>query len=236
MEVLEDEGRHLTEFLAMLAHELRNPLAPIRNAAAILAVQPEVTPQATWCREVIERQTDHLTRLVDDLLDVSRITRGKLHMQTGTIDVNDAVHRAVESARPLIDARRHGLHLELAPAPVLVNADMTRITQVVINLLNNAAKYTPPGGDIALSTALDGDDALIRVKDNGEGIPAEMLERVFDLFAQGERTIDRSEGGLGIGLTLARRIVALHGGDITVRSDGVGKGAEFTVSLPLLRA
>ena len=236
MEVLEDEGRHLTEFLAMLAHELRNPLAPIRNAAAILAVQPEVTPQATWCRQVIERQTSHLTRLVDDLLDVSRITRGKLHMQTGTVDVNVAVHRAVESARPLIDSRRHRLHLELAPAPVLVNADMTRITQVVINLLNNAAKYTPPGGDIALSTAVDGDDALIRVKDNGEGIPAEMLERVFDLFAQGERTIDRSEGGLGIGLTLARRIVALHGGDITVRSAGVGKGAEFTVSLPLLRA
>jgi PAS domain S-box-containing protein len=235
MEILEEEGRHLTEFLAMLAHELRNPLAPIRNAAAILAVQPEVTPQATWCRQVIERQTDQLTRLVDDLLDVSRITRGKLHMQTSTIDVNSAVHRAVESARPLIDARNHTLHLDLAEQPVLVNGDMTRITQVVVNLLNNAAKYTAPGGEIRVATAIEGHNALVRVKDNGEGIPPDMLERVFDLFAQGERTLDRSEGGLGIGLTLARRIVALHGGEITVASAGVGKGSEFTVALPLLR-
>ena len=235
MEVLEDEGRHLTEFLAMLAHELRNPLAPIRNAVAILSAEKQVSPQAAWCRDVIERQTLHLTRLVDDLLDVSRITRGKLHMQTETIDVNAAVHRALESARPLIDARKHRLALELAPEPLLVNADMTRITQVVINLLNNAAKYTREGGEIRVATGIAGEDVLMRIADNGEGISPEMLERVFDLFAQGERTLDRSEGGLGIGLTLARRIVALHGGDITVKSDGIGKGAEFIVSLPLLR-
>ena len=156
-------------------------------------------------------------------------------MQTTTIDVNDAVNRALEAARPLIDARAHTLRLELLEKPLLVNADMTRITQVVVNLLNNAAKYTAQAGEIRVSTAIEGGFAMIRVKDNGEGIAPEMLERVFDLFAQGERTIDRSEGGLGIGLTLARRIVGLHGGDITVKSEGIGKGSEFTVSLPMLR-
>jgi len=235
METLEEEGRHLTEFLAMLAHELRNPLAPIRNAAAILAAQKGLSPQASWCRDVIERQALHLTRLVDDLLDVSRITQGKLHMHMEAIDVNMAVQRAVEAVRPLIDARGHHLAVHLAPSPVAMNGDMTRITQVAINLLNNAAKFTSHGGEIRVSTMVRGHDALIRVTDNGEGIPQEMLGRVFDLFTQGERTLDRSEGGLGIGLTLARRIVALHGGDITAVSAGAGQGAEFTVSLPLLR-
>ncbi len=235
MENLEDEGRHLTEFLAMLAHELRNPLAPIRSAASILGAQPNLSPQAAWCRDVIERQALHLTRLVDDLLDVSRITRGKLLMQTTTIDVNEAVHRAVEAVRPLVEQRGHRLELDLARAPILMNGDLTRITQVVINLLNNAAKYTRPGGELRIETQVDRDNALIRVKDNGEGISPETLEGVFDLFSQGERTLDRSEGGLGIGLTLARRIAILHGGAISARSDGVGKGAEFTVSLPVLR-
>jgi PAS domain S-box-containing protein len=236
IENLEEQGRHLTEFLAMLAHELRNPLAPIRNALGILAVAPEVSPQVAWCRDVIERQTSHLTRLVDDLLDVSRITRGKLSMLTTTIDLNAAAGRAVEAARPLIDSRRHRLAVELAPAPVQVNGDMTRLVQVIVNLLNNAAKYTPEGGDIALSVGIEGDDALIRVKDNGIGIPADMIEHVFDLFAQGERTLARTEGGLGIGLTLARRIVALHGGSIKAVSPGPGQGSEFCVRLPLLPA
>jgi hypothetical protein len=234
MEMLEEEGRHLTEFLAMLAHELRNPLAPIRNAVSILAAEKSPSPQAAWCRDVIDRQSAHLTRLVDDLLDVSRITRGKLHMQTTAVDVNGAVQRAVEAVRPLIDARNHNLELDLHPSALMVNADLTRITQVAINMLNNAAKYTPSGGEIRVSTAIAGGDALIRVADNGEGIAPEMLDRVFDLFAQGERTLARSEGGLGIGLTLARRIVALHGGQLTAASAGIGKGAEFTVSLPLL--
>jgi PAS domain S-box-containing protein len=236
IENLEEQGRHLTEFLAMLAHELRNPLAPIRNALGILAVAPEVSPQVAWCRDVIERQTSHLTRLVDDLLDVSRITRGKLSMHTATIDLNAAAGRAVEAARPLIDSRRHRFTMELAPAAVQVNGDMTRLVQVIVNLLNNAAKYTPEGGDITLSVGVEGNDAIIRVKDNGIGIPADMIEHVFDLFAQGERTLARTEGGLGIGLTLARRIVALHGGSIRASSPGAGQGAEFVVRLPLLPA
>jgi PAS domain S-box-containing protein len=147
IEDLEEQGRHLTEFLAMLAHELRNPLAPIRSALGIMAINRELTPQTAWCRDVIERQTTHLTRLVDDLLDVSRITRGKLSMQTATMDLNVAVQRAVEAARPLIDARKHHLELVLAPEPVTLNGDMTRLVQVIVNLLNNAAKYTPDGGD-----------------------------------------------------------------------------------------
>jgi PAS domain S-box-containing protein len=234
MEALEEQGRHLTEFLAMLAHELRNPLAPIRNAVGIMSVTPDTPPQIAWCRDVIERQTSHLTRLVDDLLDVSRITRGKLRMQGAPMDVKAAVMRAVEATRPLIDARRHHLHLELGAEPLPVNGDMTRLAQVIINLLNNAAKYTPEGGEISVVARVDADDVIVCVKDNGAGIPAQLLENVFDLFAQGERTIDRSEGGLGIGLTLARRIVALHGGTIVAKSEGVGKGSEFVVRLPML--
>jgi PAS domain S-box-containing protein len=234
IENLEEQGRHLTEFLAMLAHELRNPLAPIRNALGIMAINRELPPQVAWSRDVIERQTTHLTRLVDDLLDVSRITRGKFSMHTDTMDINVAVERALEAARPLIDARKHRLELALAPQPVLLSGDMTRIVQVIVNVLNNAAKYTPDGGRISLTVRQEGSDAVVRVKDNGIGIPPNMLDHVFDLFAQGERTLARTEGGLGIGLTLARRIVALHGGSITVASDGVGKGSEFTVRLPRL--
>ena len=235
MESLEEQGRHLTEFLAMLAHELRNPLAPIRNALSILAVDRDLSPQTEWCRDVIDRQTVHLTRLVDDLLDVSRITRGKLRMEGVPMDFNLAATRAIESAKPLIDARGHRLHVKLAPAPVPVNGDLTRLTQMVVNLLNNAAKYTPVGGDITLEVDADRDDAILRVRDTGVGIPPALLERMFDLFAQGERTLDRSEGGLGIGLTLARRIVALHGGSIKAASAGAGKGAEFVVRIPRLQ-
>jgi PAS domain S-box-containing protein len=235
MESLEQQGRHLTEFLAMLAHELRNPLAPIRNALAIMAMQGDTSPQIAWSREVLERQTAHLTRLVDDLLDVSRITRGKMRLQGATMDFHAAIQRAVEAVRPLVDERRHRLHMKTAADPLPVNGDMTRLTQVVVNLLNNAAKYTPAGGDITLETAIEGDDVVLRVKDTGVGMPEQLLERVFDLFAQGERTLDRSEGGLGIGLTLARRIVMLHGGTIVARSEGVGKGSEFIMRLPRLR-
>jgi PAS domain S-box-containing protein len=236
MEVLEEQGRHLTEFLAMLAHELRNPLAPIRNAVGIMAMAGETSPQVNWCRDVIERQAMHLTRLVDDLLDVSRITRGKLRLKSSPMDVRDAISSAIEAARPMFDARRQVLHLDLGREPVQVNGDITRLAQVVMNLLNNAAKYTQEGGDAWLELGTHGDDAVIRVRDNGMGIAPSMLENVFDLFAQGERTIDRAEGGLGIGLTLARRIVALHGGAIEARSEGAGKGSEFVVRLPMLRA
>ncbi|HEX6634484.1 MAG TPA: PAS domain S-box protein [Usitatibacter sp.] len=234
MESLEQQGRRLTEFLAMLAHELRNPLAPIRNAVTIMGAHGELPPQVAWSRDVIERQATQLARLVDDLLDVSRITRGKLRMKGEAMDLNVAVHRALEASRPLIDARRQALELRLAARPLPVHGDMTRLTQVVVNLLNNAAKYTPEGGRIEVESAQERDECVVRVRDNGMGIPPYLLDRVFDLFAQGERTLDRSEGGLGIGLTLARRIVALHGGSIAARSEGAGRGAEFEVRLPRL--
>jgi PAS domain S-box-containing protein len=234
MESLEEQGRHLTEFLAMLAHELRNPLAPIRNALGIMSVSKESAPQISWARDVIERQTAQLTRLVDDLLDVSRITRGKLRLQVAPMNLAAAIQRALESSRPLLDKRGHHVHLALPKEKLLVHGDVTRITQVVVNLLNNAAKYTPEGGDVWVKVAPEGEDAVVRVRDNGTGIAPELIENVFDLFAQGERTLDRSEGGLGIGLTLARRIVMMHGGSISAHSEGPGKGSEFVVRLPRL--
>jgi len=236
MEALEEQGRHLTEFLAMLAHELRNPLAPIRNAVGIMAMAGETSPQINWCRDVIERQAVHLTRLVDDLLDVSRITRGKLRLKSAPMDLRDAIESAIEAARPMFDARRQTLHIDTGREPVPVNGDITRLAQVVMNLLNNAAKYTQENGEAWLELTTQGHDAVIRVRDNGMGIAPATLEHVFGLFAQGERTIDRAEGGLGIGLTLARRIVALHGGSIEARSAGPGEGSEFEARLPMLRA
>ena len=235
METLEEQGRHLTEFLAMLAHELRNPLAPIRNAIGIMAMAGETSPQVNWCRDVIERQTMYLTRLVDDLLDVSRITRGKLRLKALPMDLRDAAAGAVEATRPLFDARRQKLHVRLADEPILVNGDITRLVQVMVNLLNNAAKYTQEGGEAWVDVFAQGRDAMIRVRDNGMGIAPGMIDQMFDLFAQGERTIDRAEGGLGIGLTLSRRIVALHGGSIVARSEGPGHGSEFEAHLPMLR-
>jgi PAS domain S-box-containing protein len=234
LESLEEQGRHLTEFLAMLAHELRNPLAPIRNALAIIAASEQGSKRVKWSREVIERQTEHLTRLVDDLLDVSRITRGKLRLQQAPVDLNTTLQRAIETSRPVIDKRGHRLHVSVPSEPVMVHGDMTRLTQVASNLISNAAKYTPEGGDVWVELAAKGGDAILRVRDNGAGIAPHMVEDIFDLFAQGERTLDRSEGGLGIGLTLARRIVVLHGGNIAVRSAGPGTGSEFTVTLPRL--
>ena len=234
IESLEEQGRNLTEFLAMLAHELRNPLAPIRNALAIIAAAEQGNSRVKWSREIIERQTAHLTRLVDDLLDVSRITRGKLRLRSAPVDMRVTLQRAIESTRPLIEQRGHRLHVRSPDEAAIVHGDLMRLTQVVLNLLNNAAKYTPEGGDIWVSIEAQGSDVTVRVRDNGVGIAPHVLDGIFDLFAQGERTLDRSEGGLGIGLTLARRIVALHGGSIAARSDGPGKGAEFTVTLPRL--
>ena len=234
MESLEQQGRRLTEFLAMLAHELRNPLAPIRNAVTIMGAHRDLPSQVAWSRDVIERQAAQLARLVDDLLDVSRITRGKLRMKGEAMDLNVAVLRAIEGSRPLIDGRRQSLEVRLAEGPLPVHGDMTRLTQVIVNLLNNAAKYTPEGGRVQVVSARADDECLVRVCDNGMGIPPHLLDRIFDLFAQGERTLDRSEGGLGIGLTLSRRIVALHGGSIVARSEGAGRGAEFEVRLPRL--
>jgi PAS domain S-box-containing protein len=234
-EALREADRRKDEFLAMLAHELRNPLAPIRNALHVVQVRGRERRQAVrqaW--EMIERQVECLARLVDDLLDVSRISRGKINLQKGPVDVALLVARAVEGSRPLIEARRHDLKVALPDEPMWVEADPTRMAQVLWNLLNNAAKYTPEGGRIRLTAAKEGGEAVIRVRDTGMGIPPKLLPRMFDLFTQAERTLDRAEGGLGIGLTLVRRLTEMHNGVVQAFSAGPGEGSEFVVRLPLL--
>ena len=233
---LREGDRRKDEFLAMLAHELRNPLAPIRNAVKLLRDAGQTDPVREWSRDVIERQVDQLTRLVDDLLDVSRITRGKIQLQIETLDLATVVSAAVETSRPRIDARRHQLELRLPGAPVRVAGDLVRLTQVVSNLLNNAAKFQDEGGLISVRAGLEDGEAVIRVRDQGTGIAPEMLGAVFELFAQAERTMDRAEGGLGIGLSLVKSLVEMHGGRVGVYSAGRGRGSEFTVRLPALEA
>jgi PAS domain S-box-containing protein len=231
-QALKEADRRKDEFLAMLAHELRNPLAPIRNAAQVLKLLGPADARQQWAREIIERQTQHLTRLVDDLLDVSRITRGKVKLAREPLDLAAVVQRAVEASRPLIDARRHQLTVALPPEPVRLEGDLTRLVQVVGNLLNNAAKYTDEGGHIRLEAAREDGQVVLRVRDNGMGLPADLLPHVFDLFSQADRSLDRSQGGLGVGLTLVRRLVELHGGRVEARSGGPGQGSEFIVRLP----
>jgi len=231
---LEEGQRQIHEFLAMLAHELRNPLAPIRNAVSLMQIGGLSDSMMEWYRTVIDRQVTHLTRLVDDLLDASRITRGKITLQRKPVEVALVVESAVDSSRPLIEARKHSLQIGLPEAPLNVEGDPTRLSQVVLNLLNNAAKYTPEGGEIRLTVEREGEEVLVRVRDTGLGIPADLLPRVFDLFTQGDRSLDRAEGGLGIGLTLVRRLVELHGGSVEAHSAGPGCGSEFIVRLPLL--
>jgi signal transduction histidine kinase len=228
---LENADRQKNEFLSMLAHELRNPLAPIRSAVDVLRMCKAQDDDVVWAQDVIDRQVTHLVKLVDELLDVSRITRGKIKLERQTIDLAAVVRSAVETSQPLITAGRHQLHVSLPAGAIWVDADEDRLSQVLSNLLNNAAKYTPPGGTLWLSAACEGDEAVLRVRDNGVGISPEMLTRVFDLFQQVDRSLDRSQGGLGIGLTLARRLVEMHGGQIEAASDGPGTGSEFTVRL-----
>ncbi|MDI1475154.1 PAS domain S-box protein [Polyangium sp. y55x31] len=233
-QALREADRRKDEFLAMLAHELRNPLAPIRNAAQILRLVGIADPRIERSTAIIERQVQHMTRLVDDLLDVSRITSGKIKLQKGRVDVAPIVFRALETARPLLDARKHHVSVELPPEPVWVYADPTRLTQMVENLLTNAAKYTEERGQITIAVKRTGDTVSIRVRDTGVGIPKEMLTRVFDLFTQVDRSLARSEGGLGIGLTLVKNIAEMHGGTVEAHSEGRGKGSEFIVRLPVL--
>jgi signal transduction histidine kinase/DNA-binding response OmpR family regulator len=233
---VQEADQHKNEFLAMLAHELRNPLAPIRNAVQILQTDTANARQIRWAREVIGRQVQQMVRMVDDLLDVSRITRGKIDLQREPVDMAAVVAAAVETSRPLIDSRRHHLTVTLPPEPARTEGDPTRLAQVIANLLNNAAKYTEEGGRIWLSVERIQGEIVVRVRDTGVGVPPEMLGRIFDLFAQVDRSLDRSQGGLGIGLTLARRLVELHGGRVEVRSDGPGTGSEFIVRLPELAA
>ncbi|MDQ2989504.1 MAG: PAS domain-containing protein [Pseudomonadota bacterium] len=221
------------EFLAMLAHELRNPLAPISSAAQLLKLQKGDDKRVQQASDIIVRQVRHLTDLVDDLLDVSRVTRGLVALDKVTLDLKSVVHSAVEQARPLIEARRHELVLRIASARTCVSGDKTRLVQVIANLLNNAAKYTPQGGEITLQLDVEDAHARITVRDNGSGIAPTLLPYVFDLFIQGERTPDRAQGGLGLGLALVKSIAALHDGRVSAFSDGIGKGSTFAIMLPL---
>jgi PAS domain S-box-containing protein len=229
---LREADRLKDEFLAMLAHELRNPLAPIRNALHILK-QPGVNETtAGQVRDMAERQVRHMARLLDDLLDVSRISRGKIELHQEALDITTVVNRSVEAVRPLFEERRHELTVSLPPASLKLQADPTRLEQVLTNLLHNAAKYTDPGGKVWLTAQHVGDGVVLRVRDTGIGIAADLLPRIFDLFVQAERRLDRSEGGVGIGLTLVKRLIELHGGTVDAHSDGPGQGSEFVVRLP----
>jgi signal transduction histidine kinase len=228
---LAQEDRRKDEFLAMLAHELRNPLSAISSAVHLARTQPS-EEQVVWSNDVITRQVGHLSHLIDDLLDVSRIRLGKIQLRKRVLDLSEVIPRAVETVRPLVDRKRHGLTVALEPGPLLVEADPTRLEQILVNLLTNAAKYTEEGGRIGLSASRDSGQAVLRVTDSGEGISAEMLPRIFDLFIQVDGSLDRSQGGLGIGLTLVRTLVAMHGGSIAVASPGLGRGSTFTVHLP----
>jgi signal transduction histidine kinase len=234
-EALTEADRRKDEFLATLAHELRNPLSPIRNGLDILRASP-TAPKAEEIRDMMDRQLSHLVRLVDDLLDVSRVSQGKVELRKEQIALGDLIKTAVEASNPLISAGRHELILDLPDGEVWLDADLTRLSQVVSNLLNNAAKYTPEGGRILLSARRDRDEVAIAVSDNGIGIPADMLPRVFDLFTQVRDNLDRSHGGLGIGLALVKQLVEMHEGSIAAESAGPGKGSSFRLRLPVVDA
>src|SRR5579875_2832515 len=234
--LLKEADRRKDEFLAMLAHELRNPLAPIRNAVHILQLRMPDDESLRQPLDVIDRQARQLAGLVDDLLDVSRITRGQIILRKQTLELAEVAAQAVETSRPLLEARRHHFDIHLPDEPIFVEADPTRLAQVILNLLNNAAKYTEQGGDIRLTVerADDGSSVVVRVRDNGMGIAPDMLPKIFEPFMQGKRALDRAQGGLGIGLTLVRRLVELHGGTVQAFSEGLGHGSEFVVSLPVI--
>jgi PAS domain S-box-containing protein len=232
-EALADTTQRMHEFIAMLAHELRNPLAPIRNAVALMGRKGLKDPTLESMRQTIDRQSMLLTRLLDELLDVNRIARGQFVIERELVDVRDVLTRAIETSRPLIDSRRHSLEVSVPDQPARVLGDALRLTQTFVNLLNNAAKYTPEGGSIRLSAAVRGAEIEVRVMDNGAGIERDMLEKVFDLFVQVDSTVQHALGGLGVGLALVRRVVELHGGNVLARSEGKMYGAEFVVRLPL---
>jgi signal transduction histidine kinase/ActR/RegA family two-component response regulator len=231
---LQEAHRRKDEFLATLAHELRNPLAPIQNAAEIFHAQNTLGPALQWARDVIDRQVKHLARLVDDLLDLSRITVGKLELRRTRIDLKEVLRAALETSKPLLNAGGQQFQVQWPKQSIYLEGDLTRLAQVVANLLNNAAKYTDASGSIWCTADRQGSDAVISVRDTGIGIAPDLLPRVFEMFTQADGSLERTRGGLGIGLTLVQRLVHLHGGTVSVRSEGLGRGSEFTVRLPAL--
>ncbi len=232
-DALREADRRKDEFLATLAHELRNPLAPVRNAVEILRLKGPPTPELSMAREIIDRQMRQMTRLIDDLMDVSRITRNRLELRRERIDLKTVVQIALEASREQIEAAGHALTVTLPKQPVLLQADPMRLAQVFANLLSNAAKFTPPKGRIELAAERSGNEVVVAVRDNGIGMPAETLPRIFEVFVQGEHSLERTRGGLGIGLTLVKQLLEMHGGRIEARSAGPGKGSEFIARLPL---
>src|SRR5258706_376398 len=233
VEALEKAEKQTNEFLAMLAHELRNPLAPIRNALQLLAKKPTADPAEIWVREVLQRQTVQMTRLVDDLLDASRVTRSTVSLSKMRLDLHKLVRDAVDASTQWMQMRHHHLTVSLPDDKLEIEADPGRLNQAIQNLLHNAAKFTPNRGTIEIPAAREGDRAVIRVKDNGIGMTPQLLKSAFELFKQGQQGIDRPEGGLGVGLTLAERLVALHGGSVQARSEGLGHGSEVIGRLPM---
>jgi signal transduction histidine kinase/CheY-like chemotaxis protein len=232
-ESLRDADRKKDNFIATLAHELRNPLAPIRNAVSLLRASSVDDPQVAWCRDVIDRQVAQMTHLLEDLLDVSRMARGQVQLRLERLAVETVIERAVEIARPAIDAASHELKTFVPTEPVFVHGDLTRLAQVFSNLLINAAKYTRERGVITLAAQVSGGDVVVRVTDTGIGLRAGQVSQIFEMFGQLASALDRSQGGLGIGLSLARHLIEMHGGEIVAHSDGPGRGSEFTVRLPL---
>jgi PAS domain S-box-containing protein len=235
-EQLKLADRRKDEFLATLAHELRNPLAPMRNVLVIFKLQFGSEPNRTWALGVLDRQLHQLTHLVDDLMDVSRITQGRMELRRQAVDLRSVLLVAAEDVRGMMNAASHAFEVDLPSGPMTVDVDPTRITQVVVNLLTNAAKYTPEGGRIVLRAFARQGEAVVTVSDTGIGIPGESLATIFDMFSQLSPALERSQGGLGIGLALVRGLIELHGGAVGVTSEGMGKGSEFTVRLPLADA
>jgi PAS domain S-box-containing protein len=232
-EELAESNRRKDEFLAMLSHELRNPLAPVLNSVQVLRQAPHDAILVEFAGRVVERQVLHLARLIDDLLDVTRLTHGKVRLRPERTELLPLVQRAAETVHPLMRERSHELNVSLPSRPIWIEADPVRLDQILVNLLKNAAEFTDPGGRIELAVVQDGADAVIRVRDDGVGIDPELLPRVFDMFAQADTSLDRSHGGLGIGLTLVKRLVTMHGGTIEGHSEGKGCGSEFVVRLPV---
>lgn len=235
LEEMQESRQRTHEFLAMLSHELRNPLAPLQTSVELLRMRDQTDPVVVRAREVIDRQVQHLTHIIDELLDASRINSGRITLANETLDLHDVIARALEAARPLLDSKGHSLAVKPPEHPVWIKGDLTRLTQVFVNLLNNAAKYTPAGGHVELEVRVgqSRETVAVHIRDDGIGIAPELLPRVFDLFTQGDRSLDRTDGGLGVGLALVHRIVSLHAGAVKALSEGSGRGTELIVTLPL---